>query len=91
VGGITVDPNAVYPSLGSYLGTVVAETDTIEEARAIKKSYTNPKELNILFRLGSPIQDKDGKFYEVIKKEEEEKFKEEQATFIIGKNARVIE
>jgi hypothetical protein len=91
LGGLTVDPNSVFRSYGTYLGSVVAETDTIEEARAIKNAYPNPKELNIIFRLGSEIRDKDGKSYEVIKKEEEEKLKVGQATFIIGKNARVIE
>jgi hypothetical protein len=92
-GGLTVDPNSVFRSYSSYLGSVVAETDTIEEARAIKNAYPNPKELNILFRLGSDsnlIRDKEGKPYEVIKKEEE-KLKVEQETFIIGKNVRVIE
>jgi len=90
-GGLTVDPNSVFRSYSSYLGSVVAETDTIEEARAIKNAYPNPKELNIIFRLGSEIRDKDGKSYEIIKKEEEEKSKVEQETFIIGKNVRVIE
>ena len=91
LGGSSVDPNSVFRSYGTYLGSVVSETDTIEEARAIKNAYPNPKELNIIFRLGSEIRDKDGKSYEVINKEEEEKLKGSSETFVIGKNVRVIE
>jgi hypothetical protein len=94
LGGLTVDPNSVFTSSSTYLGSVVAERDTFDEAKTIKNAYPNPKELNIIMRLGSDsnlIRDKEGKPYEVIKKEEEEKLKKSSETFIIGKNVRVIE
>jgi hypothetical protein len=47
LGGLTVDPNLILPSYGTYLGSVVAETDTLDEVKAIKNAYPNPKELNI--------------------------------------------
>jgi hypothetical protein len=45
-------------------------------------------------RLGSEfnmIHDEEGKLYELVKKEEEEKLKGSSETFVIGKNVRVIE
>jgi hypothetical protein len=80
------------PAYGTCMGSMVAETDTRDEAIAIRNSYPDPKQLLILMRMGAEsnlIRDGDGKAFTLITKEEDERLRGRPESFVIGENARV--
>jgi len=80
------------PAYGTCMGSMIAETDTRDEAITIRNSYPNPKQLLIIMRMGGEdVRDGDGKAFTLITREEEERLRGRPESFVIGENARVSE